>query len=122
MTLYAANDFEGINDIINDLEKYIKNVQNPQDILEVGAKEFVKDLLKLTKPISKIKKSGYTHLITTFSYQKSKNKEIEVGWGKYYGLMVEDGTKKTKSQPHLKPTFNRNREKYYQRMLQKYYG
>lgn len=121
MELCLANDFEGINDLINDLEKYMKNVQNPQDILEIGAKEFVKDLLKLTKPISKIKKSGYTHLIDSFSYQRTKNYEIEVGWGKYYGRMVEDGTSKTKAQAHLKPTFDRHRGKYYQKMLSAFY-
>ena len=36
--------------------------------LEAGAKEFVDDLLKLPKPISKIRKAGYTHLINCFSY------------------------------------------------------
>lgn len=121
MSFHSANDFEGINDLINDLSKYIPLAQNPQEILEVGAKEFVKDLLKLTKPISKIKKSGYTHLIDSFCYEKVKNNEIEVGWGKYYGRMVEDGTIKMNAKTHLKPTFNRNRDKYYTKMLKKFY-
>nr|DAM43722.1 MAG TPA: hypothetical protein [Caudoviricetes sp.] len=120
MSFHSTNDFDGINDLINDLSKYVQSASNPVEILEVGAKEFVKDLLKLTKPVSKIKKSGYTHLIDTFCYAKTNNNEIEVGWGKYYGRMVEDGTKKTHSQAHLKPTFNKNRDKYYQKMLEKF--
>ena len=54
----------------------MKNVENPTDILEVGAKEFVNDLLKLTKPMSQIRKSGYTHLIDSFAYRVKKD-EVE---------------------------------------------
>lgn len=121
MSLYALNDFEGINDLIGNLSEMISKTQNPQDILEVGASEFVKDLLKLAKPMSEIKKSGYTHLVDTFCYEKVKNGEIEVGWGKYYGRMVEDGTVKTKAHPHLKPTYNKNQDKYYMQMIRKIY-
>ena len=46
-----------------------------------------------------------------------KKDEIEVGWGKYYGRMVEEGTKLTMAQPHLVPTFESNKEKYYQKIL-----
>lgn len=112
-----------ILDLQNELEHLIKTIEHPQKILEVGANEFVKDLLKLTKPKSKIKVSGYTHLVDTFSYNKSKyfKEEIDVCWGKYYGPFVENGTThgkvKTKSQAHLKPTFNRNKEKYYDKMI-----
>ena len=84
--------------------------------LKAGAKEFVDDLLKLPKPISKIRKAGYTHLINCFSYRNKKN-EIEAGWGKYYGPMVEHGTEKMDAQPHLYPLWDRNKEKYYKTML-----
>jgi hypothetical protein len=86
--------------------------------LEAGAKEFVDDLLKLPKPISKIRKAGYTHLINCFSYRNKKN-EIEAGWGKYYGPMVEHGTEKMDAQPHLYPLWDKNKEKYYKTMLTK---
>ena len=86
------------------------------DILEIGAKEFVSDLLKLPKPYSKIMSADHTHLVDSFLYQ-IKNNEIEVGWGVYYGRMVEDGTQKMRSQPHLKPTFDRNKDKYYSKMI-----
>lgn len=100
------------------LEKYIDGAGNAVDILEVGAKEFVNDLLKLPKPISKIRKSGYTHLIKCFAYKK-KSKEVEAGWGKYYGPMLEHGTVKMNAQEHLYPVWDRNKEKYYKKMLTK---
>lgn len=106
-----------------ELEELIIKVENPQKILECGAKEFVKDLTKLSKPKSKIRARGYTHLIDCFSYEKSRHikGEIEVLWGKYYGPFVENGTQhgkvKIKSQPHLKPTFTKNENKYYSLMI-----
>lgn len=113
--IYAYDGFKDLSDM---LEECIKNVEDITDILEIGAKQFVSDLLKLPKPISKIKKSGYTHLINSFSYRK-KDKEIEVGWGKYYGPMLENGTRKMKAQPHMSPLWEKNKEKYYKTMVTK---
>lgn len=113
--VYGYSGFEAMSEI---LEKYIDGADNAVDVLEVGAKEFVNDLLKLPKPISKIRKSGYTHLIKCFAYKK-KNKEVEAGWGKYYGPMLEHGTIKMKAQEHLYPVWDRNKEKYYKKMLTK---
>lgn len=96
----------------------MKNVEKPTEILEVGAKEFVNDLLKLTKPMSKIRKSGYAHLVNSFAYRVKKN-EVEVGWGKYYGPMVEHGTTKMNEQPHVYPLWDKNKEKYCKLMLTK---
>jgi len=119
--------YKGFEDLTNELEDYIRNVENVQDVLEVGAKEFTLDLRKLAKPKSKIRTSGYTHLIDTFAYRRVKNKEVEVGWGKYYGPMVENGTdRKTKKgtiriapRAHLRPLWEQNKEKYYKNMLLK---
>ncbi len=108
--------YSGFQDLENVLEDYIKKVEKPIKILEVGAREFVKDLLKLTKPMSKIRKSGYVHLISSFAYRVKKN-EVEAGWGKYYGPMIEHGTIKMSEQPHLNPVWNKNKEKYYDKML-----
>ena len=113
--VYGYTGFEAMSEI---LEKYIDGAGNAVDILEVGAKEFVNDLLKLPKPISKIRKSGYTHLIKCFAYKK-KSKEVEAGWGKYYGPMLEHGTVKMNAQEHLYPVWDRNKEKYYKKMLTK---
>lgn len=113
--VYGYSGFEAMSEI---LEKYIDGADNAVDVLETGAKEFVGDLLKLSKPISKIRKSGYTHLIKCFAYKK-KNKEVEAGWGKYHGPMLEHGTVKMNAQEHLYPVWDRNKEKYYKKMLTK---
>lgn len=110
--------YDGFQDLADIIEKYAKNVDNVVDALEVGAKEFVNDLLKLPKPISKIRKAGYTHLINSFAYRKKKN-EVEIGWGKYYGPMVENGTKNMDANPHVYPLWDKNKEKYYKLMLTK---
>lgn len=115
------NMYEGFAELSEDIEKCITKVEKPEDIIEVGVKEFVKDLKKLTKPMSKIRKSGYTHLINTFTYRRRK-KEFEVGWGKYYGPMVENGTKNMASRSHLRPCFERNKEKYYSLMFKELFN
>lgn len=113
--VYGYSGFEAMSEI---LEKYIDGADNAVDVLETGAKEFVGDLLKVPKPISKIRKSGYTHLIKCFAYKK-KNKEVEAGWGKYYGPILEHGSVKMNAQEHLFPVWDRNKEKYYKKMFTK---
>ena len=114
----STYEYEGFKDLANILEKYADGAENFIEILEVGASEFVNDLLKLPKPMSKIRKAGYTHLVRSFAYRK-KQDEVEVGWGKYYGPMVEHGTKKMDENPHVYPLWNTNKEKYYKAMLTK---
>jgi len=110
--------YSGFEILAETLEKYIGAAENSMDILEAGAKEFINDALKLPKPMSRIRKAGYTHLVRSFAYRK-KTKEIEAGWGKYYGPMLEHGTKKMEAKPHLEPLWDRNKEKYYKKMLTK---
>ncbi len=85
--------------------------------LEKGAEQFAADVRKLPKPRSKTAKAGYTHLLDTVTCEKTK-KDVEVGWGKYYGPMVENGTTKMGGVPHIKPQFERNKDKYYKIMTQ----
>lgn len=108
----------GFSALSEQLEYYIKGAENSTEILMDGAEAFLKDLNKLTKPISKIRKSGYTHLINTFAID-STDKEIVVGWGKYYGRMVELGTEKMDARAHMYPLWEHNKEKYYKLMLTK---
>lgn len=112
----SAQEFDSIVSLMDELNDIATSVRDPIDILEIGVKDFINDLSKLSKPYSRIKSSNYTHLIDTFCYNKKKD-EIEVGWGKYYGRMVEEGTKLTSPQPHLIPTFKSNKEKYYKKIL-----
>ena len=116
-------DDSGLEDFEKMLQQYARQA-DPQKVLdaeEAGAKEFVSDLLKLPKPRSEVRKAGYTHLVNTFAMERA-NGEIKVGWGKYYGPMVEHGTKKMTAKAHLKPLFERNKEKYYRKMTEKIFG
>lgn len=108
----------GFSALSEQLEYYIKGAENSTEILMDGAEAFLKDLNKLTKPMSKIRKSGYTHLINTFAID-STDKEVVVGWGKYYGRMVELGTEKMDARAHMYPLWEHNKDKYYKLMLTK---
>lgn len=116
----------GFDDLMSELSNYAKKAdpKNVKKILEVGAEAVVKDLNKLPFPISNIRKPGYTHLIQSFCYQESTNGkhkgQMEIGWGKYYGRMVESGTSLMKAQPHIEPSYDRNKEKYWKLMISQF--
>lgn len=111
-------EFQGFN----ELEKMLSDIanetteENVTKVLKRGADELVSTLMKLPKPMSKIRKAGYTHLVRTF-YSKVNKNQVEVGWGKYYGPMVERGTKRMKARPHIMPTWKQNKEKIYKVMV-----
>ena len=116
-------DDSGMQEFENLLKEYAAKV-NPEsalDAVEAGAREFVNDLLKLPKPQSVINKPGYTHIVKTFALERAKG-EVKVGWGKYYGPMLERGTKKMAALAHLKPLFEQNKEKYYRKMTENIFG
>ena len=112
----VRDGFQGFETLLQVTTRYIKAAENPLPAMVVGAKLFVNDLGKLTRPMSEIAKPGYTHLVDTFDYEIRK-KEVVVGWGKYYGRMVEWGTSKMAAREHLRPVFKNNNEKYYKEML-----
>ena len=118
MSLHNEQSFREIEDIFKD---YAKKADNAQNVLQTGADSFVNDLKALPSPRSKISKAGYTHLIETFS-SKQEGNDVLVGWGKYYGRMVEKGTKKMSARPHFYPLFERNKTKYYNIMISKFHG
>lgn len=108
---------EGFTELEDMLSDYLGKVDNVTEILEIGAKSFINDVKRLPKPRSNVSKSGYTHLLDTVTYKKIKG-EVEAGWEKYWGPMVEKGTTKMRGTPHFAPTFRRNKEKYYKLMIQ----
>lgn len=118
-----SDQMEAVTDGLDELEKmlsnYSKRIENPVKILEVGAKALAEDVKRLPRPRSSMSGSGYTHLLDTVGYTV-KGEEVETGWGKYYGPMVEKGTKKMKGTPHFRTTFDRNKEKYYKLMIDYY--
>lgn len=114
------NDFyedEGFDALQKLLDGYDIKEEAVLAGLEKGAEQFAADIRKLPKPRSQIAKAGYTHLLDTVTHKRT-NKDVEVGWGKYYGPMVEHGTTKMRGASHIQPTFERNKEKYYKIMTQ----
>lgn len=108
-------DVEGLIGFEDVIEEYIAKAGDNETmhLLQIGADALVSDALKLPKPVSRIHAPGYTHLVHTFASQtNNRRKEIEVGWGKYYGPMVEKGTRKMAPHPHLVPLYVQNQEKY----------
>ena len=115
-------DSSGFDEFMKELEEYDRKTDHEQvmAMLQTGAELTVEDANKLPKPISRINAPGYTHLVVSFAYRVNGN-EVEVGWGKYYGPMVEGGTAKMRAQPHLIPMYNRNQDRYIAAMREKFF-
>lgn len=111
-------DMSGFDEFEKQMVRYAGNVDKIDRVLEEGAKTFVQDLLKLPSPKSRISTPGYTHLIETFAWEKNRQGSFSIGWGKYYGPMVEKGTAKMGAHPHLVPLWVRNQERYYREMAE----
>lgn len=107
---------EGFDELSDLLSGYLEKIENTTEILEIGAKELVSDVRKLPSPRSRMNGSGYTHLLDTVAWKRAVN-EIEVGWGKYYGPMVEKGTRRMRAHPHMRTVVERNKERYYKKMI-----
>lgn len=116
------NNKQAFSELENTFAQYMKVADNAQAILQAGADAFVSDLKKLPSPRSQINKSGYTHMLDTFA-SRPENGDVLVGWGKYYGPILEKGSSKMKrAHPHFRPLFRQNAEKYYKLMINKIHG
>lgn len=115
-----ADGFDEFSKMLEEFKKRTE-VKNVTKVLEIGARQLVEDVRALPHPRSQINTPGYTHLLDTVTYQ-TQGEEVVVGWGKYYGPMVENGTVKMKGIEHVKPTFERNSEKYYKNMQKAIFG
>ena len=111
----------GFDDLSKLLEDFEISEDDAMEALDETAEMFAQDVRKLPRPRSMITASGYTHLLDTVTYRRNKN-EIEVGWGKYYGPMVDRGTRKMRGTPHIKPTFQSNQDKYFRAIQKKLFS
>lgn len=124
-----SDELSGFDEFDDELQKYMDKADDAavSAVLKVGAEEFRTDLLRLPSPRSSLNIAGHTHLVDTFAIRQEKNDWL-VGWGKYYGPIVEHGWHGAgrfhKSShgaiPHFKPTFAQNRDRYYQDMKKKF--
>ena len=116
-------NFEGFEELQQLLIEEARKVdkENLKQALLAGATELASDANKLPKPISRINSPGYTHLLSSISARMMQGGATgaEVGWGKFYGRMVEKGTSKMSPRAHLIPLFERNSKNYYQTIVDK---
>ena len=105
-------------DLQADLNEILASVttENILSALMAGAEEMAADARRLPRPRSKVYTAGYTHLVASVHAWKTKS-NVKLGWGKYYGPMVENGTASMNSQAHLEPLWNRNKTKYQSKMI-----
>lgn len=116
-------NFEGFEELQQLLIEEARKVdkENLKQALLAGATELASDANKLPKPISRINSPGYTHLLSSISARMMQGGATgaEVGWGKFYGRMVEKGTSKMDPRAHLIPLYERNAKNYYQTIVDK---
>lgn len=114
-----------LEDFMSDLDKYAQKAsdENVSAVLMAGAQALADDVHKLPKPRRKVASGGYAHMLDEVTAQ-AKGAKAQVGWpnDKFYGYFVEIGTKKMPKQPHIGPTWQRNKNRYYSLMAQKLFS
>lgn len=118
MKIFGEKAFAELEDTFSDL---IKASDDIPGVLQVAADAFIKDLKALPSPRSDISAAGYTHMLDSFATKK-QGESVLIGWGKYYGPILENGSKKMRPHRHFRPTWDRNKEKYYKLMTNKLTG
>ena len=117
-----AVTLDAMDDFLADLQKYAEAASDAKltEVLMVGGQALAEDVRKLPRP--RRHGSGYTHMLDSVT-ATPKGRVVEVGWGKqFYGVFLERGTKKMRAQPHLIPTWERNKLRYYQLMQNKLFA
>lgn len=114
-------NLDGMNDFMEELSALADKVSDDQmaEYLKAGADAFVQDMHKLPSPRSR--RSKRSHMLDNISAKKNGS-GWDIGWGDYYGSMVEKGTSKMRAQPHLLTTWQQNENKYMQQIQEKIFG
>lgn len=105
---------EGLELFADMLEEYAKATDNIADVLMIAGEALADDVHRLPKP--RRRGTGYTHMLDSVTAAPSGKDAVLVSWGRYYGKFVEHGTKKMGAQPHLIPTWEQNKDRYYKMM------
>ena len=107
---------EGIDKFMDLLEKYEKAAEDNHvaEVLMQAGEALAEDVHRLPKP--RRRGAGYTHMLDSVTAAPSGKDAVLVSWGRYYGKFVEHGTKKMGAQPHLIPTWEQNKDRYYKMM------
>ena len=110
----AAVGPEGLKLFSDMIEEYAKATDNIADVLMIAGEALAEDVHRLPKP--RRRGAGYTHMLDSVTAAPSGKDAVLVSWGRYYGKFVEHGTKKMGAQPHLIPTWEQNKDRYYKMM------
>lgn len=107
---------EGLEKFMDLLEQYEKaaDEKNIADVLTLAGNALAEDVQRLPKP--RRRGAGYTHMLDSVQAAPSGKDAVLVSWGQFYGKFVEYGTKKMDAQPHLIPTWEQNKDRYYKLM------
>ena len=107
---------KGLELFANMLEQYEKAADENRiaDVLMIAGEALAEDVHRLPKP--RRRGAGYTHMLDSVQAAPSGKDAVLVSWGRYYGKFVEHGTKKMGAQPHLIPTWEQNKDRYYKMM------
>lgn len=110
----AAVGPEGLKLFDEMLEEYAMAADGIADVLMIAGEALAEDVHRLPKP--RRRGAGYTHMLDSVTAAPSGKDAVLVSWGRYYGKFVEHGTKKMGAQPHLIPTWEQNKDRYYKMM------
>lgn len=107
---------EGLELFAKMLEQYEKAAAENHiaDVLMQAGNALAEDVRRLPKP--RRRGAGYTHMLDSVQASPSGKDAVLVSWGQYYGKFVEYGTQKMGAQPHLAPTWEQNKDRYYKLM------
>lgn len=110
---------EGLVKFMDLLEKYEASASDKHisDVLMVAGETLAEEVHRLPKP--RRRGAGYTHMLDSVAAAPSGKDAVLVSWGQYYGKFVEYGTKKMQAQPHLIPTWEQNKDRFYRMMQDK---
>ena len=107
---------EGLEKFMDLLKQYEKvaDEKHVADVLMIAGQSMAEDVQRLPKP--RRRGAGYTHMLDSVVATPSGKDAVLVSWGQFYGKFVEYGTKKMGAQPHLIPTWDQNKDRYYKLM------
>lgn len=117
MEIYNEAGFDELEQMLKDYADEVSPEKLGQ-VLKTGADDFISDVRALPKPRSRVTSPRHTHMLDTMD-SKEENGRILIGWGVYYGPILEHGSKKMQPHMHLHPTWEGNKEKYYKTMTDK---
>lgn len=111
-----AESFHGFEEFSAMMQEMLSKVEGTKvtDALKEGAEALASDVRMLPSPRSR---TGHpTHMLDTVQ-ARVDGETVQVGWGAHYGMFWENGFHpfgrgSQLSSPHLKPTWETNKDRY----------